>query len=114
MSKAELSCDPKYIVKNIGAIKKEVDKVDYIADTLQRCTVSPPKKKRGMTNYNCFMRVQNKVEQKKAKQENRDPVPFKELLRIVKQSGSWNLQTDKQKKMWRRHANEGCPPRLWQ
>lgn len=112
LSKAE-TCDPKYIVQNIGAIKKEADKVDYITNTLERCAVIPAptkRKKRGMSNFNCFSKVQYKKEKKFAEQENRTPISFKDMLKAK----AWSLQSDKQKEMWRRHAKEGCPPQLWQ
>jgi len=109
LSKSE-SCDPKYILQNIEGIKGKADKLDYISDRLKQCAITPARKKRGMTNYNCFSKVQYKKEKQIAEQENRKPISFKDMLKAK----AWRLQSDKQKEMWRRHAKEGCPPRLWQ
>jgi len=111
LSKSE-ACDPKYVLQNIESIKRKPDKLDYIADRLEQCAITPapaPKKKRGMSNYNCFSKVQYKKEKQIAEQENRKPISFKDMLKAK----AWSLQSDKQKEMWRRHAKEGCLPRLW-
>ena len=105
-------CDPKYIAQNIGTIKKEADLVDYITDRIEQCAVSdivPIKKKRGMSNYNCFSKVQYKKEKQIAKQENRKPISFKEMIKAK----AWSTLSDKQKNVWRDLAKEGCPPRLY-
>lgn len=37
------SCDPKYILQNLGSIKKDANKLDFISDTLVRCAIPKTK-----------------------------------------------------------------------
>ncbi len=100
MSKSE-SCDPKYVLQNLEVIKKRVDKLHYITDTLNRCAISDiptTKKKRKMNGYNCFVRVS---------------VKKGEAFMSVVKSGAWKQLSDKQKSTWKHLADEGCPPKLW-
>lgn len=102
IKKTEPSCDPKFILQNLGALKKDSSKLDYIKDTLVRCAVvSPAKKKvkRSMSGYNCFVRVSVKKGQ-----------PFKKVVK----SGAWKQLEDKSKEHWKSLAKEGCPQRLWE
>ena len=102
ITKPEPNCDPKYILQNLEATKNKASKLDYITDTLERCAIATTpftKKKRGMTGYNCFIRVAVKNGQK-----------FKEVVK----SKAWSQLTDKSKESWKSLANEGCPPRLWE
>jgi hypothetical protein len=93
------SCTPVYILQNLEVIKKESDRLDYITDTLERCSIaSPSKKKRKMSGYNCFVRVSVKKGQ-----------PFKEVIK----SRAWSQLEPKSKEAWSHLAEEGCPPRLW-
>jgi len=111
MSKSE-SCDPKYVLQNIEGIKKKVDKLDYLTERFEQCaipTTPTTKKKRKMSGYNCHTKVQYKIEKKSAKQENRKPISFKEMIKAK----AWSTLSDKQKATWNHLAEEGCPPRLW-
>ncbi len=111
--KPETSCEPRYILQNLEATKNKADKIDYIHDTLERCAITTPttKKKRVMSGYNCFTKVQYKIEKKSAKQENRKPIPFKEMLK----ARGWSQLEDKSKTRWDSRAKEGCDsPRLWE
>lgn len=95
------SCAPIYIVQNLGGIKKDSDKVTYIKDTLERCSIAPTptkRKKRPMSGYNCFIRVSVKKGE-----------PFKKVVKAK----TWSTFSDKQKSTWNHLAKEGCPPRLW-
>ena len=96
------SCDPKYVWQNLGVLKTDKSKFEYLADTLKRCSVVSPiiKKKRGMSGYNCFVKVSVKKGQ-----------PFKEVIK----SRAWSQLEPKAKETWNRLAkNEGCSPRLWE
>jgi len=94
-------CDPKYVLQNLNSLKKEATKLDYLTDILERCVIQKPstKKKRGLTNYNCFVKVMVKKGQS-----------FKEVVK----SKAWSQLSDKQKSVWKSLAKEGCPPRLWE
>lgn len=94
------SCTPIYVLQNLEVIKKESDRLDYITDTLERCSIAPliKRKKRQMTGYNCFVRVSVKKGQ-----------PFKKVIK----SGAWSQLEPKSKEHWKHLAKEGCPPRLW-
>ena len=113
MIKKSESCEPRYIYQNLEATKDEGDKIKYISDTLERCAISDTapttKKKRGMSGYNCYNKVQYKAEKKIAKQENRKPIPY---IKMVKTKG-WSQEDQKAKDIWKNLASEGCPPRLW-
>lgn len=96
------SCDPEYVLQNLNSLKKEATKLDYLTDTLERCAIQKApitKKKRAMTNYNCFVKVMVKKGQS-----------FKEVVK----SKAWSQLSDKQKATWKDLAKEGCPPRLWE
>ena len=113
MSKAE-SCDVKWILQNLEATNKKADKLDYLKNTLERCaipdtTTTTTRKKRKMSGYNCFAKVSYKIEKKTAEQKNRKPISFKEMLKAK----TWSTFDNKQKSIWKHHANDGCPPRLW-
>lgn len=99
IAQSEPSCDPKYILQNLGALKKDTNKISYISDTLERCaiTTTTTKKKRPMTGYNCFVRVMSKRGNKN----------------VIK-SRAWSTLEDKQKETWKNSAKEGCLPRLWE
>ena len=101
-TKPEPNCDPKYILQNLEATKNKASKLDFITDTLERCAIATTpstKKKRGMTGYNCYIRVSVKKGQK-----------FKEVVK----SKSWSQLPEKSKETWKSLAKEGCPPRLWE
>lgn len=102
IAKLETSCEARYILQNIEALKNKSNQLDYLTDTLERCTVATTpttKKKRALTNYNCFVKVMVKKGQS-----------FKEVVK----SKAWSTLSDKQKATWKDLAKEGCPPRLWQ
>ena len=94
----------------MGSIKKDANKLDFIADTLKRCAIAPAKTKRLMSGYNCFSKVQYKLEKKSAEQESRKPISFKEMIK----ARAWSTLEPKQKETWKSLALEGCPPRLWE
>jgi len=94
------SCKPLYILQNLGSIKQEANKLDFISDTLKRCAIAPAKTKRLMSGYNCFVKVQIKK-------------TGKPLTEVVK-AKTWSTLEPKQKATWKNLAKEGCPPRLWQ
>ena len=97
----KMSCDPKSVFQNLEVIKEPENRFTYIKDTFKRCAIATPttKKKRKMTNYNCFVKVMVKKGQS-----------FKEVVK----SKAWSTLSDKQKATWKDLANEGCPPRLWE
>lgn len=94
------SCKPLYILQNLGSIKQEANKLSYISDTLKRCAVAPAKAKRGMSGYNCFVKVQIKKTGR----------PLKEVVK----ARTWSTLEPKQKETWKSLALEGCPARLWE
>lgn len=101
-TKTEPSCDPKYILQNLGALKKESSKLEYLTDTLARCNLVPSKKrkKRAMSGYNCFVRV--------AVKKGED---FKKVVK----SGAWKQLEQKSKEHFKNLAKQGCDnPRLWE
>ena len=97
---AKKSCKPQNIVDGIEAIDNNADKLNYIQNVLDTCSlVETPKKKRGMSGYNCYIKTAVKLG------EN-----FKEVVK----SKSWSQLEPKAKETWSRLAkNENCPPRLW-
>lgn len=102
IKKPDPSCDGLYVFQNIESLKSKKSKIDYITDTLKRCAVvSPVKKKvkRSMSGYNCFVRVSVKKGQ-----------PFKKVVK----SGAWKQLEQKSKEHWKSLAKEGCPQRLWE
>ena len=101
-TKPEPNCDPKYVLQTLEALQEPKNKLEYLTDTLQRCNLVPPKKrkKRVMSGYNCFIRVATKKGE--------------DFKKVVK-SGAWKQLEDKQKETWGRTAKQGCDnPRLWE
>ena len=102
MTEKQPNCAPRYILQNLESLKEKSTKLEYITNTLERCTITSPtikQKKRGMSGYNCFVKVSVKKGQ-----------PFKQVVK----SKAWSTLEDKQKETWKNLANEGCPPRLWE
>ena len=97
------SCDPKYVLQNIEATKGKANKLAYLKDRFEKCTIpttAPTKRKKGkMSGYNCFVRVSVKKGQ-----------PFMSVIK----SRAWSQLEQKSKAQWNHLAEEGCPPRLWE
>lgn len=102
IAELKTSCEPRYILQNIEALKSKSTQLDYLSDTLERCAIQKApitKKKRKMSGYNCFVKVMVKKGQ-----------PFKDVVK----SKAWSTLSDKNKASWKNLADEGCPPRLWE
>jgi len=89
-------------LQNLGSIKKDANKLDFIAGALKRCAVvSPAKAKKSMSGYNCFVKVQIKKTGR----------PLKEVVK----ARTWSTLEPEQKTTWDHLAKkEGCPARLWE
>ena len=92
-------CKPQSIVDCIEAIDNNADKINYIKNILDSCSLieqAPPKKrgKRAMSGYNCF--IKNMVAQGQ---------PFGSVIK----SGAWKTLETKQKSHWNSLAKQGCP-----
>lgn len=74
--------------------------MDYITNTLERCSLPSTKKKRGLSGYNCFIKVAIKKSGK----------PLKEVV----QAKGWSTLEDKQKSVWKDLALDGCSPKLYE
>ncbi len=100
ITESKPSCEARYILQTLGSIKQEANKLDYLKDTLERCTVfTTPKRK--LSGYNCFIKVAIKKSGK----------PLKEVVKAK----TWSTLEAKQKSHWVNLANEGCNnPRLWE
>lgn len=95
------SCDPKFIIQTLEAIDTPKNKIDYMTDRLEQCPIIPSsKKKRGMSGYNCHIKVQMKKTGKS--------------LAEVSKAKTWRQFEPKVKEMWGRHAKNGCPSYLWE
>ncbi|KKL55832.1 hypothetical protein LCGC14_2251490 [marine sediment metagenome] len=68
--------------------------------------ITPVKRKRAMTGYNCFTKNLYAAEKKTAEREGRKPMSYKQLISMK----TWSTTPDKQKGIWNDLATQGCPP----
>ena len=67
--------------------------------------ITPVKRKRAMTGYNCFTKNLYAAEKKTAKAKGIKPKSYGELLKMK----TWGTLTDKNKLIWKDLATQGCP-----
>jgi len=67
--------------------------------------ITPVKRKRVMSGYNCFTKNLYAAEKKTAEAKGIKPKSYGELLKMK----TWGTLTDKNKAIWNDLATQGCP-----